>query len=64
MALDEPKNDDVILTEQGILFAIGRDLLEEVKPIRIDFVDLGGLSGFLLTPKDELPSLTALQDLK
>jgi Fe-S cluster assembly iron-binding protein IscA len=62
MALDEPKEKDTIYTEQNITFAIDRDLLETIKPVRIDFVDLGGQSGFLLTPKDELPSLTGLQD--
>jgi hypothetical protein len=63
MALDEPKNNDAIFMQQGITFAIDRDLLEEVKPVRIEFVDLGGQSGFLLTPEDELPSLTGIQDL-
>ncbi|OPY16102.1 MAG: hypothetical protein A4E74_02019 [Syntrophus sp. PtaB.Bin075] len=62
MALDEPKNNDVIFTEQGIPFAIDKDLLEEVKPVRIEFVEAGGMSVFLLTPKDGLPSLTDLQD--
>ncbi|ABC78817.1 hypothetical cytosolic protein [Syntrophus aciditrophicus SB] len=64
MALDEPKENDTVFTERGITFAIDKDLLEAIKPVWIDFVDLGGQSGFLLTPKDELPSLTGLQDFK
>jgi Fe-S cluster assembly iron-binding protein IscA len=63
MTLDEPKRSDMVFTEQNIIFAIDKDLLEEVKPMRIDFVEAGGQSGFLLTPRDEYPSLSALRDL-
>jgi Fe-S cluster assembly iron-binding protein IscA len=62
MSLDEPKRFDAVLTEQSIMFAIDKDLLEEVKPVRIDFIEAGGQSGFLLTPRDELPSMSALQE--
>ena len=62
MSLDEPKRFDTVLTEQDIMFAIDKDLLEQVKPIRIDFIDAGGQSGFLLTPRDELPSISTLQE--
>jgi hypothetical protein len=44
------------------MFAIDNDLLEEVKPLRIDFIEAGGQSGFLLTPRDELPSISPLQE--
>jgi len=49
MALDEPQENDVIITEQDITFAIDKDLLEKAKPIRLDFVEAGGKSGFQLT---------------
>ncbi|OPY02650.1 MAG: hypothetical protein A4E66_02708 [Syntrophus sp. PtaB.Bin001] len=62
MSLDEPKRFDAVLTEQNVMFAIDNDLLEEVKPLRIDFIEAGGQSGFLLTPRDELPSISPLQE--
>jgi iron-sulfur cluster assembly protein len=49
MALDEPKENDTIFMEQDINFAIDKDLLEKAKPIRLDFVEAGGQSGFKLT---------------
>jgi iron-sulfur cluster assembly protein len=49
MALDEPKENDTIFTEQDITFAIDKDLLEKAKPIRLDFVESGGQTGFQLT---------------
>ncbi len=63
MALDEPKENDRIFSEQGITLAIDKDLLEKFQPIGIDFLEAGGQSGFILTPNDQLPFLTALQDL-
>jgi len=54
MALDEPKENDTIFTEQDITFAIDKDLLEKAKPIRLDFVEASGKSGFQLT--SNLPS--------
>ncbi len=62
MTLDEPKRSDMVFTEQSLIFAIDQDLLEKVKPMRIDFVEAGGQSGFLLTPRDEFPSLSVLRD--
>jgi len=49
LALDELKENDTIFTEQGITLAIDKDLLEKVQPILLDYVEAGGLSGFLLT---------------
>jgi len=49
MALDEPKENDTILTEQDITFAIDKELLEKAKPIRINFIEAGGQTGFQLT---------------
>jgi len=49
MALDEPKETDQTFAEQGVAFAIDRDLLEKAKPIRLDFVESGGRLGFKFT---------------
>lgn len=49
LALDEPKENDFIFTEQDITFAIDKELLEEAKPIRLDYVEAGERSGFQFT---------------
>jgi Fe-S cluster assembly iron-binding protein IscA len=48
MALDEPQEDDVTYTEHGITFAIAKGLFEEVKPIRVDYVESAQGAGFQL----------------
>ena len=48
MALDEPQENDATFTEQGITFAIDKGLFEQAKPIRVDFVESPGGSGFQL----------------
>ena len=48
MVLDEPGNDDTVFTEQGISFMVENNLLERVKPIKIDFVDAPMGSGFII----------------
>ena len=49
MALDEPKDNDVTFTDQGITFAIEKDLFEQAKPIGVDFVESPDGAGFSLT---------------
>ena len=51
MALDEPNKNDYVVTEQDIKFAIDKDLLEKARPIRIDFIDSGGQTGFQITSR-------------
>ena len=46
MALDEPQENDLTFTEQGITFAIEKELFEKTKPIRIDFIEFAAGSGF------------------
>ncbi len=46
MALDEPKESDEIVTNDGITYMINKDLFEQVKPISVDFVDSAYGSGF------------------
>jgi len=49
MALDEPKNEDEVFNEKGTKFIIDKDLLNQVKPINVDFIESAGSSGFKLT---------------
>jgi len=49
MALDEPQEQDVILTEQDIKFVIDAELYQKAKPIKIEFIDTPDGSGFQLT---------------
>jgi Fe-S cluster assembly iron-binding protein IscA len=49
MALDESQEKDLVFTDRDIQFLIDKDLFEEVKPIRVDFVDSFRGSGFKLT---------------
>ncbi len=46
MVLDEPGNNDHVFTEHGITFMVDNHLLENVKPIRIDFVESPMGAGF------------------
>lgn len=49
MALDEPQEKDFTVTDRGITFAVEKDLFEKAKPIRIDFMESAGGSGFKIT---------------
>jgi len=49
MALDEPQKSDVTFDDRGVTFVIDQALLEEAKPIRLDFVNAQGRSGFSFT---------------
>ncbi len=46
MALDEPKETDEIVENEGITYMINKDLYNQVKPISVDFVESGYGSGF------------------
>jgi iron-sulfur cluster assembly protein len=46
MALDEPKEDDEIVKNDGIIYLINKQLLERVKPITVDFVESAYGAGF------------------
>ena len=49
MALDEPNENDEIIKDNGVTYLIEKDLLEQVKPINVDFVDTAMGSGFSIT---------------
>ena len=38
MALDEPRDDDETFDNGGITFVVNNELLDKVKPIKVDFV--------------------------
>ena len=49
MALDEPLATDEVIEDNGITFLVDKVLLEEAKPINVDFVTSPNGSGFKLT---------------
>jgi iron-sulfur cluster assembly protein len=49
MALDEPGKDDQIFDEKGTKFIIDKDILDQAKPINVDFIETPGGSGFKLS---------------
>ena len=49
MALDEPREDDEVMKENGITYLINKELFEKAKPINVDFVDSAMGSGFSLS---------------
>jgi len=46
MALDEPRDNDLTFVDQGITFVIEKTVFEEVRPIRIDYMESPSGSGF------------------
>ena len=38
MALDEPRDDDETFDNDGIKFVVSKELLEQVKPIKVEYV--------------------------
>jgi Fe-S cluster assembly iron-binding protein IscA len=48
MALDEPKETDEIVENDGITYMINKELYEQVKPISVDFTESAYGSGFAI----------------
>jgi Fe-S cluster assembly iron-binding protein IscA len=46
MALDESKENDEIFDDRGITYVIDKVLLEQVKPVKVDYVESPFGSGF------------------
>jgi len=46
MALDEPKEDDEVVKEDGVTYLINKQLFDQVKPLTVDFLDSDHGSGF------------------
>lgn len=51
MALDEPKEKDEIIKENGITYLINKELFDQAKPISVDFVESAFGSGFSISSK-------------
>jgi len=49
LALDEPQDDDEIFKEKGLTFMISKELLERVKPVKVDFIETPRGSGYHIT---------------
>ena len=49
MALDEPVEGDEVFKESGITYTINKELFEQVKPIKVDFVETDRGSGYAVT---------------
>ena len=46
MALDELKSDDEKFDDRGISYVIDRELLEKIKPVKVDYVTSAYGAGF------------------
>jgi len=44
MVLDEPKENDEVFDDRGLTYVIEKELLDRVKPVRVDYVNsvMGG----------------------
>ena len=46
MALDEPRDNDEMFGDKDLNYVIDRDLLEQIKPVKVDYVNTPMGSGF------------------
>jgi len=49
MALDEPRDDDEVMKDNGITYLVNKELFEQAKPINVDFADSAMGSGFSIS---------------
>jgi iron-sulfur cluster assembly protein len=49
MALDESKEGDEIFSQNGLTFMIEKTLFEDVKPVKVDFVETPRGAGYSIT---------------
>ena len=49
MVPSEPHDDDMTFVDKGITFLVRKELFDQVKPIRVDFVDSPLGSGFQIS---------------
>ena len=49
MALDEPNDKDQVIELSGITYLVDAKLMEQARPIKVDFVEDGHCSGFAIT---------------
>ena len=48
MALDEPKEDDEVFDREGLGFVIEKKLLDDVQPVKVDYVTTPSGEGFTI----------------
>ncbi|MCA1764911.1 MAG: hypothetical protein LC633_01420 [Desulfobulbaceae bacterium] len=49
MALDEPKDNDTKMEQDGLTFLVDNDLMKDCGNIKVDFVESGMRSGFSIS---------------
>ena len=49
MVLDEPREDDEIVKNNGNTFMISKELLERVQPVKVDYVETEMGSGYTVS---------------
>ena len=49
LVLDEPSENDEVFTQEGVTYVVNKDLFEQVKPIKVDFVNTPRGSGFSIS---------------
>ncbi len=55
MALDEPKEDDKVFELGGLTYLVETSLLEQVSPLKVDFLDDEARCGFSITTRLSRP---------
>ena len=49
MALDEPNDKDEVVEIEGITYLVDANLMNQARPIKVDYVEDGHCSGFAIT---------------
>ena len=49
LALDEPKDEDEVFDDRELSYVIDKTLLEQVKPIKVDYINSAMGSGFSIS---------------
>jgi Fe-S cluster assembly iron-binding protein IscA len=51
MALDEPNDKDQVFELSGLTYLVDGTLIEQISPIKVDFVDDAHSAGFAITSR-------------
>ena len=49
MALDEPKEQDQVFEFEGVTYLVDTSLMNQARPIKVDYVEDANCSGFSIT---------------
>jgi Fe-S cluster assembly iron-binding protein IscA len=49
MALDESRDNDEVFDDRGITYVVDKNFLEQVKPIKVDYINSPMGSGFSIS---------------